>query len=241
MPPGTPDNRQRATIAIEKGSTIECWLNPKELTVTKSNNWNSQASAGQSMGAPQFGGGSPRSLSVEVLFDQSLGKGKSVKSVVAELFKSMEATIPDPQPARSGSQASGGGTAGGGNANKNTKRPPTMTFSWGSLMEPFTGNCKSLTIKYTLFAPSGEPMRAQATLSLDQAAPASAAGQKQNPTTRGTPGLGSHTVRDGDSLPSLAYNYYGDATSWRPIAEANGVDNPLRLRRGQSLFIPRID
>ena len=41
-----------------------------------------------------------------------------------------------------------------------------------------------------------------------------------------------HTVKDGDTLPSISYRAYGDATRWRLIAEANGVDNPLHLRRG---------
>jgi nucleoid-associated protein YgaU len=40
-------------------------------------------------------------------------------------------------------------------------------------------------------------------------------------------------------LQSIAYQAYGDATRWRPIAEANGIDNPLRLRRGSELTIPR--
>ena len=44
-----------------------------------------------------------------------------------------------------------------------------------------------------------------------------------------------HRVRDGDTLPSISYRAYGDATRWRLIAEANGVDNPLHLRRGSSL------
>jgi nucleoid-associated protein YgaU len=48
-------------------------------------------------------------------------------------------------------------------------------------------------------------------------------------------------VRDGDSLPSIAYEAYGDATRWRVIAEANGIDDPMRLRRGSELTIPRID
>ena len=47
-----------------------------------------------------------------------------------------------------------------------------------------------------------------------------------------------HTVRDGDTLPSISYDAYGDATKWRLIAEANGVDNPLHLRRGASLSLP---
>ena len=50
-----------------------------------------------------------------------------------------------------------------------------------------------------------------------------------------------HTVRDGDTLPSISYGAYGDATKWRLIAEANGVDNPLHLRRGSSLSLPSLE
>jgi nucleoid-associated protein YgaU len=48
-----------------------------------------------------------------------------------------------------------------------------------------------------------------------------------------------HVVRDGDSLQSIAYAMYGDPTRWRTIAEANGIDDPLAVRRGRTLSIPR--
>jgi nucleoid-associated protein YgaU len=63
----------------------------------------------------------------------------------------------------------------------------------------------------------------------------------QNPTTRAIAGLKVHTVTDGDSLQSVAYKNYGDATRWRTIAEANGIDDPLRLRRGHQLSIPSLE
>jgi nucleoid-associated protein YgaU len=84
-------------------------------------------------------------------------------------------------------------------------------------------------------------MRAFVDLELAQAEDTSPPGQAQNPTTRGTAGLRSHIVQDGDSLHSIAYESYGDATRWRPIAESNGIDNPLALRRGSTLTIPRLD
>ena len=67
------------------------------------------------------------------------------------------------------------------------------------------------------------------------------AAHPQNPTTRADIGLGSHTVRDGDSLASIAYHHYRDPTKWRAIAEANGIDDPLHLTRGAVLSIPRIE
>jgi nucleoid-associated protein YgaU len=42
----------------------------------------------------------------------------------------------------------------------------------------------------------------------------------------------------GDSLASIAYAEYGDAGSWRRLAEANDIDDPLRVRDGAVLHIP---
>ena len=42
----------------------------------------------------------------------------------------------------------------------------------------------------------------------------------------------SHVVVAGDTLHSVAYQAYGDAGLWRPIAEANDIDDPMRLRAG---------
>jgi nucleoid-associated protein YgaU len=96
----------------------------------------------------------------------------------------------------------------------------------------------SLSVTYKLFEPNGDPLRADVKLTLKQA---EAAQQGQNPTTRAAAGYGVHRVRDGDTLPSISYQAYGDATKWRLIAEANGVDNPLHLRRGRTLSLPRLD
>jgi len=99
----------------------------------------------------------------------------------------------------------------------------------------------SISIQYAMFHPNGEPMRAFVDLELAQAEPTSPVGQAQNPTTRGTPGMRAHVVQGGDSLHSIAYESYRDPTNWRPIAEANHIDDPLRIRRGTSLTIPRLE
>src|SRR5262249_20905882 len=118
--------------------------------------------------------------------------------------------------------------------------------TWGGTVT-FKAVADSLSVQYTLFRPDGSPIRAQAKLSLIQVEKAQdKSGGKgnnpkgPNPTTRAIPGLGSHVVRDGDSLASIAYAHYRDPARWRAIAEANGIDDPLRLRRGRTLSIPRI-
>jgi hypothetical protein len=120
-------------------------------------------------------------------------------------------------------------------------RPPTLTLSWGTFLS-FRAVCSSLTVQYTMFRPDGTPTRATANLTLMQVEqdPVSGSGTpaRQNPTTRADRHLRSHVVTDGDTLHSIAFKHYGDAGSWRRIAEHNGIDDPLRLARGRSLAVP---
>jgi nucleoid-associated protein YgaU len=60
----------------------------------------------------------------------------------------------------------------------------------------------------------------------------------QNPTTRAAQAGSSCILSEGDSLPSLAYDAYGDPTAWRTIARANHIDDPLNLRPGRRISIP---
>jgi hypothetical protein len=223
----------RAKLMVEGGAAIPCWFNPKEYTVSKSNDWTAKPVVGAGLPTAQFGGGQARELTLDLLFDASDNPGRSVRDVTDELFRAMEVQ-PDPKA-----------TA------KNTGRPPMITFAWGATMS-FRAVAKQLSVQYVLFRGDGSPIRAQAKITLLQVEPARDASKKsnpaatqpppQNPTTRGVAGLRSHVMRDGDSLQSIAYSAYGDAARWRAIAEANGIDDPLRLpARGTALSIPRLD
>lgn len=221
-----PENFQRARLEIEGGDTIECAFNPSSYSVSKTNVWTYEPTTGVDLPDGEFGGGMPRVTKLSLLLDVSLlGTGESVKETANKLLGMME--------------TDGGGGGGGGSA------PPFVKFRWGSVELPKSAPV-SLTIQYVLFHPNGEPIRAMVDLELAQAEKASTASsaganQAQNPTTRAQRGLRIHRVRDGDSLPSIAYDAYGDPTRWRAIAQANGVDDPLRLRRGTELTIPTLD
>ena len=39
----------------------------------------------------------------------------------------------------------------------------------------------------------------------------------------------------------IAARYYGDSTRWRALAQANGIEDPLSLRPGARLSIPRLE
>ena len=51
-------------------------------------------------------------------------------------------------------------------------------------------------------------------------------------------GGGSYTVRQGDTLVSIAQSIYGDGNLWYKIAEANGLSAGASLIEGRSLTLP---
>ncbi|MDP1848454.1 MAG: LysM peptidoglycan-binding domain-containing protein, partial [Solirubrobacteraceae bacterium] len=214
---------QRAKLEIEGQAPIDCLFNPAQYAMTKVNNYQVQAVPGASFGTPQFVGGQPREMSVEMLFDVTLSTPAkpSVRPITDALFKMME--VPS------------GGSASAG------KAPPTVTFRWGAF-ESFKAVPTRLDVQFVLFRADGEPVRAWTKMTLLQVAPDPRSGSgtpaAQNPTTRAAEAGSSCVVCEGDSLPSLAYQAYGDATRWRAIARANDIHDPLRLRPGRRLTIP---
>ena len=209
-----PAGFQKARLEIEGGDSIECAFNPQSYTVSKTNVWTYKPTQGADLPAPEFGGGMPMRYKLALLLDTSLkGPDASVKDDANKLMQAMH----------------GNGSA-----------PKFITFTWGSVKLPKAAPM-SLSIQYAMFHPNGEPVRAFVDLELSQAEPTAPVGQAQNPTTRGTPGLRSHIVLAGDTLQSIAYESYRDPAGWRAIAEANGIDDPLRIKRGSSLTIPKLD
>lgn len=208
-----PQGFQKAQLTIDSDK-IECGFNPQDYTISKTNIWTYKPTQGTDRPDAEFGGGLPMTYKLSLLLDSSLdGPDGSIKDQANKLMTAMH----------------GKGSA-----------PKFIQFTWGSVKLPKAAPV-SLSIHYVLFRPNGEPVRAFVDLELAQAEDAAPPGQAQNPTTRAIAGLRAHTVRDGDSLPSIAYDAYGDATRWRVIAEANGIDDPMRIRRGTALTIPRLD
>jgi nucleoid-associated protein YgaU len=224
-----PTGFQKARLEVENGPPIPCWFNPREYSISKTNTWNVRTVVGTGLPRAQFGGGQARELTLELLFDASDTTNRDVRDVTSRLLKIMEV---DPALARSS------GT------HRNSGRPPYVTFVWGRTLS-FKAVPRNVSVQFTLFGIDGSPLRASARLTLVQVERAhDGTGSRtdqppgQNPTTQSEPGVRMHVVRDGDSLPSIAFASYGSPTRWRPIALANRITNPLKLRPGRSLLIP---
>jgi len=59
------------------------------------------------------------------------------------------------------------------------------------------------------------------------------------PRPVGMPPAGTYTIQHGDTLTAIAARFYGAASQWSVIAQANPTADPMRLRVGQKIKLPR--
>jgi len=120
--------------------------------------------------------------------------------------------------------------------NSETHAPPPLLFVWGSLIFPCV--LESVTQTFDFFNALGMPLRARLNVTL-----------KEHETLEDI--LGSNQLlsadrtkqwlfKKGDTLQRIAAQEYGDPNKWRPIAEANNIDNPLTIAVGRALKVPAL-
>jgi phage tail-like protein len=112
--------------------------------------------------------------------------------------------------------------------------PYFLKLKWGNFEQKVW--LSGVKAEFVRFSSNGEPIRAKVGLTLNLEARTTPA--KGNPTSGGIPGRALHTLTMDQNLPLLAREHYGSETRWRDVAEANGIDDPLRTRPGQRLFLP---
>ncbi|MFN2608122.1 MAG: LysM peptidoglycan-binding domain-containing protein [Acidimicrobiales bacterium] len=212
---------QKAYIEVENGQRLTCLFNPSELTIAKSNLWESDNVPGRNAPDLFFTGGESGTMDLSLVFDTT-ADGSPVTKHTNKLMDVMKVdpNLPGHDPER------------------NKGRPPWVKFHWGDL-HSFKAIVTSLNLTFTYFSSSGVPLRAKASISLKQFQEDAKWGP-QNPTS-GTPDPHRvHQLERGETLDRLAAAYYGDSTKWRHIARANGVEDPLRLQPGTRLVIPKL-
>jgi hypothetical protein len=208
---------EKAFIKLkDESALLKCMFNPREFTITKSGTWHKTPTRGsKSAPKPEFIGPNARSMQMELFFDAWEKSGSDdVSSAVNTLLEWMNPTEKS--------------------HSDNKPNPPIVVFHWGEKAY-FDAYVKQVSAKYTLFRQDGTPARATVNVSFEEIP---AEPQKGNPTSGGAPGKRSHVVAGGDTLHSIAYKEYGDASLWRGVAAVNGIDDPLRVAPGRTLLIP---
>jgi len=209
---------------LEGGQGVAPFLtvmfNPKDLTFSKSNTWNPKKTPKVNTPELEFGGGGSASMKLQLSFD-TYSTGEDVRTVyLNQLYQwtRVDAKLKDSKTSKG--------------------RPPEVRFHWGDVI--FDGVIQSLSQKLTLFLPSnGRPVRALVDMTMTESRDGKAF-PKQNPTSGGAGSDRVWVVREGDTLPWIAFNEYRDATEWRTIADANGLTKVRRLMPGTVLVIPSV-
>jgi hypothetical protein len=121
-------------------------------------------------------------------------------------------------------------------------QPPILMFIWGPPKVGFVYQVRltKVSVTYVRFNPIGIPVRAKVGLNMQQV-PSFLSDMPTNPTSGGPGGRRTHVFRSGDSLQSIATTYYGKPGYWRPIAAANRIIDPARVRPGTTVYLPNMN
>jgi len=219
-----PDSKMVKARLEEVGGagSLEFKFNPSEISVSKSAGWNA---APRSMntkagGKPEYTGSQPRTVSLQVFFDDW-------ESAVGDVTKQVELLFEWCTPSRL-------------SFSSQKHQPPALRFIWGSNipMATRTFYLEKVDAKYTMFGRTGNPLRATVSISLKEF-PDDLPGQ--NPTSGSINARSTHLISDGDSLQSIATKEYGSPNLWRGLAIFNEIDDPLRLTMGNRILLPTPD
>ncbi|WP_372728647.1 LysM peptidoglycan-binding domain-containing protein [Nocardioides sp.] len=213
---------EKAFLKIEGKGDIPCLYNPETLSLGRRNEWTSNPMPGKGVPTLRYGGARSGWMRLDLMFDTT-NDGTPVTAYTGKLLSLMEI---DP-------------SLPGTDETTNNARPPTVAFHWGDL-HSFTAVVQDLSLTFTYFSSTGVPLRAQVHLELRQYERSHAYGP-QNPTS-GTPKPNRvHRVQPGETLDRISARYYGDSTRWRLLASANALEDPLAVRPGALLTIPRLE
>lgn len=199
----------KVKITVERtGQAVEVMFNPEEYSLSRDNNFASQAIPGLSSPILQFVHGNLRTLDMELFFDTYEAR----RDVRDETQKVVGLLDIDPE----------------------LHAPPILVVSWASLQ--FRCVLAKASQKFVLFLPDGRPVRARVSASFSEFVdPAREAREVKRQTSSFSK---AHAVVDGETLAAIAGRFYENPQMWRPIALENGIDDPRDLTAGQTLLIP---
>jgi len=219
---------EKATLYYYPGDSktklFDCLFRPSKITFSKGAKWvhdtGGLATTTTTTGATKaklevpkvsYGGGEPQKWTFDLFFDTSDSGDNVQTKYIDKLVKLVK-------------QQSG------------SKPPPLCELVWGSFSTK-KSFLTSLSVNYTLFKPSGTPIRAEVNGITFTEYHASVGAQ--NPTSY-SEARETWVVREGERLDWIAYKAYNDAAAWRHIALTNNLENPMDLRPGQILkLVPR--
>lgn len=212
----TSSNEKKAHIIVlnlqgKKKDVIPVCFNPADYSLDKSNQYQDTSIPGLQSPVIQFVSGGAQTLTLELFFD-TYEKQKDVR----EYTKKIDALV---------------------NIDPDIHAPPVCKFVWGGL--EFKAVVEKVTKKFTMFLSDGIPVRATINLTFKEYKTVEE--QLQEIKKQSSDRTKLWTVREGDSLWSIAAVEYGNQGEWRHIAKTNEIVNPRILPPGTLLEIPPLE
>lgn len=126
------------------------------------------------------------------------------------------------------------GALTGGRINLAAKKPP-LIFQWGTqIMRCVLSNVQ---VTFERFSATGNPDRATINFTVQEEF--NIFGMlPTNPTSGGMPGRQRHIVSASENVQTISTAAYGTPGLWRGVAEANNIDDPFRVKPGDTVYLP---
>ncbi|MDL2322906.1 hypothetical protein LJC52_02865 [Bacteroidales bacterium OttesenSCG-928-A17] len=116
------------------------------------------------------------------------------------------------------------------------RQPYYVLVRWGRLF--FKGRLRTMNVHYTLFKPSGEPLRAKVSLTFVKVIHIEGKESKAQVNKEEKDKI--VVVKSGDTLPYLCQREYGDSTLVEKVARNNDLDDFRELKEGQRLRFAKL-
>ncbi|MDH4474078.1 MAG: LysM peptidoglycan-binding domain-containing protein [Fluviicola sp.] len=116
-------------------------------------------------------------------------------------------------------------------------KPYYLRITWGTLH--FDCVLSELNVEYKLFKSNGDVLRAVAKAKFTEFSEVEKTSAEQGETS---PDLThKRIVKEGDTLPLMTYNIYGDSKYYLHVAKVNGLANFRKLTPGQQIWFPPLE
>ena len=220
---------------LDTGEKITVLYNPQSYTQQKSVNYNQKQQLNADAPLVQFLNGGAETISFELFFD-AVSSGSEVGGGMMNSLKLAANSLLPTATGMIDIRDYTDEIVKLMHVDNDLHRPPLLKLEWSSLQyKCFLMDC---TQNFTKFNEKGKPVRARLQCTFIQYVSLKEMAGKvplHSPDT-----TKYRSVRDNDSLWSMAARAYGDPGEWRVIAAANGIMNPRTLHSGDLLVIPAI-
>lgn len=121
--------------------------------------------------------------------------------------------------------------------NGDAHRTNYLKIRWGNLL--FKGALEALDVSYKVFNADGTPLRATAKATFVEFEPNDLMVKKQNDQSPDITHV--RQVKEGDTLPLLSYEIYGDSKYYLEVARVNEIYDFRTLEAGTTIYFPPIE